>query len=86
MEEAFPRMVNEGHYKFFGAALAEARFDAGRVTDALALVDHAVNTGQGPASGNYVEKSTGSEVCFYGALGPPPRRLRVRFVVTVVGP
>ena len=44
MEEAFPRMVNEAHYKFFGAGLAEARFDAGRVTDALALVDHAVNT------------------------------------------
>jgi hypothetical protein len=50
MEEAFPRMVNEGHYKFFGAGLAEARFAAGRVTDALALVDHADNTGQGPAS------------------------------------
>jgi predicted ATPase len=34
--------------------LAEARFDAGRVTDALALVDHAVNTGEGPASGLFV--------------------------------
>jgi hypothetical protein len=51
MEEAFPSMVNKGHYKFFGAALAEARFDAGRVTDALALLDHAINIGQGPASG-----------------------------------
>ena len=54
MEEAFPRMVNVGHYKFFGAALAEALFDAGRVTDALALVDRAVNTGHGPASGQFV--------------------------------
>ena len=42
MEEAFP-FVETPFYKFFGAALAEARFDAGSVTDALALVDHAVN-------------------------------------------
>ena len=54
MEEAFPFVVNEQLYKLFGAALAEARFDAGRVTDALALVDHAVNTGEGPASGLFV--------------------------------
>ena len=54
MEEAFPFLVSEQHYKLFGAALAEARFDAGRVTDALALVDHAVNTGEGPASGLFV--------------------------------
>src|SRR5215831_4926483 len=54
MEEAFPRRVTEGLYKFFGTTLAEARFDAGRVTDALALVDHAVNTGEGPGSGLYV--------------------------------
>jgi predicted ATPase len=47
MEEAFPFIVNEQLYKLFGAALAEARFDAGRVTDALALVDHAINTGEG---------------------------------------
>ena len=57
MEEAFPRIVNEQQYKFFGAALAEARFDAGRVTDALALVDHALNTGEGPASGLYVARN-----------------------------
>jgi hypothetical protein len=44
MEEAFARMVHERHYKFFGTALAEARFDAGRATDALALLDRAVNT------------------------------------------
>jgi tetratricopeptide (TPR) repeat protein len=54
MEEAFPPLVSEQHYKLFGAALAEARFDADRVTDALALVDHAVNTGEGPASGLFV--------------------------------
>ena len=33
MEEAFPSIVNEQAYKFLGAALAEAQFDAGRVTD-----------------------------------------------------
>jgi class 3 adenylate cyclase/predicted ATPase len=54
MEEAFPFIVNEQLTKLFGAPLAEARFDAGGVTDALALVDHAVNTGEGPASGLYV--------------------------------
>jgi predicted ATPase len=51
MEAAFPRMVNEQQYKFFGAALAEARFDAGRVTDALELVDYALTTGEGEANG-----------------------------------
>ena len=51
MEEAISPIVNEQLYKLFGAALAEARFDAGRVTDALALVDHALNAGEGPASG-----------------------------------
>jgi predicted ATPase len=54
MEEAFPPIVNEQLYKFFGAALAEARFDAGRVTDALTLVDHALATGEGPANGTCV--------------------------------
>ena len=54
MEEAFPSIVNEQACKFLGAALAEARFDAGRVTDALALVDHALNTGEGSATGLYV--------------------------------
>ena len=48
MEEAFPFVVNDNIYKFFGAALAEARFDAGRVTDALALVDHARQYRRGP--------------------------------------
>ena len=41
MEEAFPPIVNEQMYKFLGAPLAEARFDAGRVKDALALIDRA---------------------------------------------
>jgi predicted ATPase len=54
MEEAFPLIVNDQIYKLLGAALADARFDAGGVTDALALVDHAVNTGEGPASGLFV--------------------------------
>jgi predicted ATPase len=71
MEEAFPRMVNEGHYKFFGAALAEARFDAGHVTDALALVDRAVNAGQGPASGQYVAEIHRLRGVFLKSLGSP---------------
>ena len=71
MEEAFPRMVNKGHYKFFGAALAEARFDAGRVTDALALVDHARNTGQGPASGLYASEIHRLRGVFLRSLGSP---------------
>jgi predicted ATPase len=71
MEEAFPPLVNEQLYKFFGAALAEARFDAGRVTDALALVDHAVNTGQGPASGLYVPEIHRLRGVFLRSLGSP---------------
>ena len=71
MEEAFPRIVNEQLYKFFGAALAEARFDAGRVTDALALVDHALNTGEGPASGLYVPEIHRLRGVFLRSLGSP---------------
>ena len=71
MEEAFPFVVNEQHYKFFGAALAEARFDAGRVTDALALVDHALNTGEGPASGLYVPEIHRLRGVFLKSLGSP---------------
>jgi predicted ATPase len=56
MEEAFPHIASEQHYKCYGAALAEAQFDADRVTDALALVDRALNTGEGPASGLYVSE------------------------------
>jgi predicted ATPase len=51
--------------------LAETRFDAGRVTDALALVDHAVNTGQGPASGNYVAEIHRLRGVFLRSLGSP---------------
>ena len=71
MEEAFPFVVNEQLYKFFGAALAEARFDAGRVTDALALVDHALNTGEGPASGLYVPEIHRLRGVFLKSLGSP---------------
>jgi predicted ATPase len=71
MEEAFPFIVTEGLYKCFGAALAEARFDAGRVTDALALVDHAVNTGEGPASGLYVPEIHRLRGVFLRSLGAP---------------
>ena len=71
MEEAFTHIVNEQFYKFFGAALAEARFDAGRVTDALALVDHAVNTGDGPASGLYVPEVHRLRGVFLRSLGYP---------------
>jgi len=71
MEEAFPPLVNELFYKFLGAALAEARFDAGRVTDALALVDHAVNTGEGPGSGLYVPEIHRLRSVFLRSLGSP---------------
>ena len=69
MEEAFPFLVSEQHYKLFGAALAEARFDAGRVTDALALLDHAVNTGEGPASGLFVPEIHRLRGVCYKSLG-----------------
>ena len=70
MEEAFP-FVENTFYKFFGAALAEARFDAGRVTDALALVDRALNTGEGPASGLYVSEVHRLRGLFLRSLGSP---------------
>jgi hypothetical protein len=63
--------VSEQLYKLFGAALAEARFDAGRVTDALALVDHALNTGEGPASGLYVPEIHRLRGVFLKSLGSP---------------
>jgi predicted ATPase len=63
MEEAFPPVVSEQQYKFFAAPLAEARFDAGRVTDALALVDHAVNIGGARRVDYTSQKSTGSGAC-----------------------
>ena len=71
MEEAFPSIVNEQAYKFLGAALAEARFDAGRMTDALALVDHALDTGEGPASGLYVPEIHRLRGVFLRSLGSP---------------
>ena len=71
MEEAFPPIVNEQQYKFIGAALAEARFDAGRVTDALALADHALNTGEGRASGLFVPEIHRLRGVFLRSLGSP---------------
>ena len=75
MEEAFPRIVNEQQYKFFGAALADARFDAGRVTDALALVDHALNTGEGPASGLFAPEIHRLRGVFLRSLGSPAEEI-----------
>src|SRR5215831_6628433 len=71
MEEAFPFIVNEQLYKLFGAALAEAQFDAGHVTDALALVDHALDTGEGPANGLYVPEIHRLRGMFLKSLGCP---------------
>jgi predicted ATPase len=71
MEDAFPPIVNEQHYKWLAAALAEARFDAGRVTDALAIVDRALNTGGGPASGLYVPEIHRLRGVFLKSLGSP---------------
>jgi predicted ATPase len=71
MEEAFPFVVNEQLYKLFGAALAEARFGAGRATDALALLDHALNTGEGPAWGLFVPEIHRLRGVFFRSLGSP---------------
>src|SRR6516225_9607376 len=71
MEEAFAPTVNELLYKFLAATLAEARFDAGRVTDALALVDHALDTGEGPANGLYVPEIHRLRGVFLKSLGSP---------------
>ena len=71
MEEAFAGMVHERYYKFFGAALAEARFDAGCVTDALALVDHALDTAGGPVNGLYVPEIHRLRGMFLKSLGTP---------------
>jgi predicted ATPase len=71
MEEAILPIVNEQLYKLFGAALAEARFDAGRVTDALALVDHALNAGEGPTSGLHVSEIHRLRGVFLRSLGSP---------------
>jgi predicted ATPase len=71
MEEAFPRVVGEQIFKLFGAALAKARFEAGRVTDALALIDHAFKTGEGPASRLYVPEIHRLRGVFLKSLGSP---------------
>jgi predicted ATPase len=69
MEEVFPHIVNQQLYKFFGATLAEARFNAGHVTDALALVEHALNSGEGPTNGLYVPEIHRLRGMFLQSLG-----------------
>jgi tetratricopeptide (TPR) repeat protein len=71
MEEAFPSIVNDQLYKFFAAPLAEARFDAGHVTNALALVDHALDTGEGPVNGLYVPEIHRLRGVFLNGLASP---------------
>ena len=71
MEEVFPSIVNEQFYKFLAVPLAEVRFDAGRVTDALALVDHAINTGEGPGSGLFAPEIHRLRGVFLRSLGSP---------------
>ena len=71
MEEAFPPLVNEQLYKAFGAGLAEARFDAGRATDALALVGRAVNAGGGVAGGLCAPEIHRLHGVFLRSLGSP---------------
>ena len=51
--------------------MMDARFDAGGVTDALALVDHAVNTGEGPASGLFVPEVHRFRGVLLKSLGSP---------------
>jgi predicted ATPase len=75
MEDAFPSIVNEQACKFLAAPLAEARFDAGRVTDALALLDRAANTGEGPASGLYVPEIHRLRGTFLKNLGSPAEEI-----------
>jgi class 3 adenylate cyclase/predicted ATPase len=59
MEEAFPFIIS-GHgdvgMKFYGSHLAAARFEAGRVADALTLVDHSLSTGESPTRGLYASE------------------------------
>ena len=79
MEEAFPHIASEQLYKCYAAALAEAQFDAGRVTDALALVDRALNTGEGPASGLYVPEIHRLRGVFLRGLGSPAEEVENAF-------
>jgi len=71
MEEAFPFIVS-GHgnaaVKLYGSQLASARFEAGRSTDALALVDHSLSTGEGPTRGLYAPEVHRLQGSFLGRL------------------
>ena len=63
--------MNEQLYKLYSAALAKSRFNAGHVTDALALVDHALNTGEGPVSGLFAPEIHRLRGVFLRSLGSP---------------
>ena len=74
MEEAFPFILSahgNAGMKFHGSHLAEARFEAGRVTDALALVDHSLSTGEGPTRGLYASELHRLQGLFLGSLRFP---------------
>jgi predicted ATPase len=49
------------------------------VTDALALVDHALNTGEGPASGLYVPEIHRLRGVFLKSLGSPAEEVERAF-------
>jgi hypothetical protein len=83
MEEAFPHVVSERSYKIVCGSLAQARFDAGRVTDALALVDHALNTGDGPASGLCAPEIHRLRSVFLKSLGFPTEEVERTLRTTV---
>jgi class 3 adenylate cyclase/predicted ATPase len=71
MEEAFPLIVSEQGYKRDCGALAEMRFAVGRAGDALALVDHALNTGDGWSCGLWVAEIHRLRGMFLKSLGSP---------------
>ena len=71
MEEALPSVAGEHQYKFYAAPVAEVRADVGRVRDALALVDHALDIGDGPASGLCVSEIHRLRGVFLNRLGSP---------------
>jgi predicted ATPase len=73
------RIVSNVNYKIFCSLLAEARFDAGRVADALALVEHALNTGEGPASGLCVPEIHRLRGTFLNSLGSPAEQVERAF-------
>ena len=74
MEEAFPFIASAHGYagtKLHGYHLAEARFEAGRVADALALVDHSLSAGEGSTRGLYASEIHRLQGLFLGNLRFP---------------